>query len=94
MRYVKDIVDHGILFEKDVSCEMVAYCNVDCASDYGTRRSTISYMFSLGSRIVSWCTKRQPTVSLSSKEAEYGAVASLSGMCVVNAIAIRFTLTN
>ena len=28
-------------------------------------------MFNLGSRTISWCNKRQPTISLSTREAEY-----------------------
>src|SRR6185503_8253597 len=33
------------------------------------------YFFSLGSRAIPWCSKRQPTVALSSTEAEYRSAA-------------------
>ena len=42
---------------------------------HDTRRSSIGYVFKLSSKIISWCNKRQPTVSLSTKEAEYRAAA-------------------
>ena len=50
---------------------MVRYYDADYAEDHDTRHSTTSYMFSLGSITISWCSKRQPTMSLSSTESEY-----------------------
>ncbi|KAL0462187.1 UNVERIFIED_CONTAM: putative mitochondrial protein [Sesamum latifolium] len=75
LRYVKSILDYGIMFKKDEDCKLVGYCDADYAGDHDTRRSTTSYVFMLGSGAVSWCSKRQPTVSLSTIEAEYRAAA-------------------
>ncbi|XP_071735125.1 uncharacterized mitochondrial protein AtMg00810-like [Rutidosis leptorrhynchoides] len=76
LRYVKGIINFGILYKKTKECHMTGYCDADYAGDYDTRRSTTGYMFSLGSGVISWCSKRQPTVSLSSTEAEYRSAAS------------------
>ncbi|WVZ98659.1 LOW QUALITY PROTEIN: hypothetical protein U9M48_044067 [Paspalum notatum var. saurae] len=71
LRYVKGTINLGILYKKTKECQMVGYCDADYAGDYGTRRSTTRYSFSLGSGAISWCSKRQPIVALSSTEAEY-----------------------
>lgn len=52
------------------------YCDADWAGDIDDRRSTTGYYFSLGSGSVTWNSKRQVTVALSSTEAEYMAVSS------------------
>ena len=53
----------------------MGYCDVDYVGNCGTRRSTTGYFFSLESEAISWCGKRQPTVALSSIEAEYRLAA-------------------
>jgi hypothetical protein len=73
LRYVKSTLDYDILYQKDGVCQITGYCDADYARDCDTRRSTTGYVFSLGSGAVSWCSKRQPTVSLSTTEAEYRA---------------------
>ena len=73
LRYVKSTIDYGLLYKKGEDCKLVGYCDADYAGDHDTRRSTTGYVFKLGSGTISWCSKRQPTVSLSTTEAEYRA---------------------
>ncbi|KAE8728709.1 hypothetical protein F3Y22_tig00004111pilonHSYRG00116 [Hibiscus syriacus] len=75
LRYVKNTIDYGLLYKKGEDCKLVGYCDADYAGDHDTRRSTIGYVFKLGSGTISWCSKRQPTVSLSTTKAEYRAAA-------------------
>lgn len=49
------------------------YSDADWGGDLKTRRSTSGYLFNIGSGVISWSSKRQPTVALSSCEAEYMA---------------------
>ena len=75
LRHVKGTIDYGLLYKKGEDYKLVGYCDADYVGDHDTRRSTTGYVFMLGSRAISWCSKRQPTVSLSTTEAEYRAAA-------------------
>ena len=52
---------------------LVGYADADWANDMDTRRSTTGYVFMLGGGAVSWRSRRQPSVALSTTEAEYMA---------------------
>ncbi|XP_060175305.1 uncharacterized mitochondrial protein AtMg00810-like [Lycium barbarum] len=75
LRYIKSTIDYGLLYKKGEECKLVSYCDSDYAGDHDTRRSTTSFVFKFGDGAISWCSKRQPTVSLSTTEAEYRAAA-------------------
>jgi hypothetical protein len=49
----------------------VGYSDANWAGKIGTRRSTSGYVFGMGTGPISWSSKRQSTVSLSTCEAEY-----------------------
>lgn len=72
---MKGTLDYGLLYKKGEQCKIVGYCDADYAGDHDTRRSTTGNVFRLGLGAVYWCSKRQPTVSLSTTEAEYRAAA-------------------
>ncbi|RVW95735.1 Retrovirus-related Pol polyprotein from transposon TNT 1-94 [Vitis vinifera] len=77
LRHVKGTIDYGLLYKKSEDCKLVGYCDADYAGDHDTRKSTTGYVFMLGSGAISWCSKRQPTVSLSTTEA--GVPSSSNG---------------
>ena len=47
------------------------FADADWAADKDTRRSATGYIFELGGAAISWNSKLQPTVALSTSEAEY-----------------------
>ena len=75
LRYMNGTIDFGLLYKKGGACKLVGYCDANYGGDHDTRRPTTGYIFNTGSRAISWCSKRQPTVSLSTTEAEYRASA-------------------
>ncbi|RVW35720.1 Retrovirus-related Pol polyprotein from transposon RE1 [Vitis vinifera] len=75
LRHVKGTIDYGLLYKKGEDCKLVGYYDADYVGDHDTRRSITEYVFMLGSGAISWCSKRQPIVSLSTTEAEYRAAA-------------------
>eukprot|EP00253_Pinus_taeda_P036152 PITA_36152 len=54
---------------------LVGFTSSDWAGDPDDRKSTVGYVFTLGSRPITWACKKQVAISLSSAKAEYrGAV--------------------
>jgi hypothetical protein len=70
IRYLYGTKTYGITFYRDGNSIMVAYADADLAGDISTRRSTSGYVVKLNGGIISWSSKLQPTVALSTAEAE------------------------
>ena len=76
LRYVKGTLHFGLTFRPStIPSALVAYSDADWAGCPDTRRSTSGYSIYLGNNLVSWSAKKQPTVSRSSCESEYRALA-------------------
>ncbi|XP_019090032.1 PREDICTED: uncharacterized protein LOC109128321 [Camelina sativa] len=75
VKYLKGTCGQGILFSKDSDLHLDAYCDSDYNSCPKTRRSFFGYVVLLGKSHICWKTKKQKTVSMSSAEAEYKAMA-------------------
>ena len=75
LRYLKGTADYGITFGQG-EFKLQGFCDADYAGDIDTRRSTTGYVFILGGGATSWQSKRQPTVAVSTTEAEYMAAAA------------------
>jgi hypothetical protein len=75
LRYIKHTLQCGIFYEAKSQAQVHGYTDADWAGNVSDRRSTNGFMFSFGSGAVSWSSKKQPTVALSSMEVEYRGAA-------------------
>jgi hypothetical protein len=76
LRYLKGTSHYGLQLYQSSSTDLSSYSDADWAGCPDTRRSTSGFCVFLGDNLVSWSSKRQATVSRSSAEAEYRAVAN------------------
>jgi hypothetical protein len=74
-----------LFFKKDEKSELIGFTDSDFAGDHDDRRSTSGYVFMLGTGAVSWSSKKQPIVTLSTTEAEFVAASA----CACQAIWLR-----
>jgi hypothetical protein len=73
LRYLKGTKSHGLRYRHDGNRELFGYQDSDWAGDRDTRRSTSGFGFILADALISWRSKLQTSVALSSTEAEYMA---------------------
>ena len=76
LHYLKGTMFHGLHFSANSSLELHGFSNSDWAGDPIDRRSTTSICFFLGDSLISWRSKKQSVVALSTAEAEYQALAN------------------
>ncbi|XP_043717727.1 uncharacterized mitochondrial protein AtMg00810-like [Telopea speciosissima] len=75
LRYIKHTVGTGLHIQPSPLSQLIGYSDADWAGCPDTRRSTTGFCTYLGPNLISWGSKKQPTISRSSSEAEYKALA-------------------
>uniref|UniRef100_A0AAV1VN33 Integrase catalytic domain-containing protein n=1 Tax=Peronospora matthiolae TaxID=2874970 RepID=A0AAV1VN33_9STRA len=70
LRYLQGTKSDGICFKSDDKIDFCGYSDADWAGDHADRKSTSGYALILMGDPVSWGSKKQSSVSLSTSEAE------------------------
>lgn len=74
MRYLKKTPGFGLLFKNNGHLNIEAYTDADWAGSQVDRRSTSGYFTLVGGNLVTWRSKKQKVVALSSAEAEFRGI--------------------
>lgn len=83
VRYFRGTMEMGLVFGQELSNRLprdpppyglIGFADSNFAGDLGDRKSVMGYCFFLNEAVVSWCSKKQRTVSTLTTEAEYIAL--------------------
>jgi hypothetical protein len=89
MRYLKGTMDYGLSYDGDHDFTLSGYTDADWAGSVADIKRTSGCCFSLGLAMISWQSRKQSSLSLSTAKAEY--IATCSARC--EAIWLRKLLT-
>ena len=78
LRYVKGTINYGLTFRSSDDFRLHGYSDADWAGCTETRKSTSGQVFRLGDCTISWRSRKQSIVALSSTESEYVALCETS----------------
>jgi hypothetical protein len=71
--YLNGTHDLGIIYHKGGEVEPLAYSDADWGTNVNDQKSISGYVFQMANGLISWQSKKQPTVALSLMEAKYMA---------------------
>jgi hypothetical protein len=79
LKYLKSSPGKGLIFSKNGNLEVKGYTDADWAGNCLDRKSTSGYFTFVGGNLVTWRSKKQNVVALSSAESEFRGMAK--GLC-------------
>lgn len=81
-RFILGTPDDGITYRRDKGFEIRAYTDADWAQNVVDRKSISGHVFTVAGGAISWGSKKQSSVALSSLEAEYVSLSLATRHCV------------
>lgn len=74
-KYIVGTLDLGLTYTRQENSELLAYSDADWAGDQTTRKSTSGNVFLLAHGAITWTSRKQSSVALSTVESEYMALS-------------------
>lgn len=94
LRYIQGTLNYSLTYDRN-DMTIIGYADADWAGDRLDRKSTSGYIFKINNCTVSWLSRKQSSVALSSTEAEYIALSlAVSEACWLKAILKDFKIIN
>ncbi|MBW0504600.1 hypothetical protein O181_044315 [Austropuccinia psidii MF-1] len=78
LKYLRGFNDRGLYYSSEEGNRINAFSNADWGNCKLTQCSTTGYLACFHKCLILWKTRKQPTVSISTAEAEYKAVCDLT----------------
>nr|XP_018625428.1 uncharacterized mitochondrial protein AtMg00810-like [Nicotiana tomentosiformis] len=78
LRYLRTDPSQGILLSSQSSFDFLAFYDADCVACRDSRRSMSGFFITLGGAPISWKSKKQASISLSTVEAEYRSMCRVT----------------
>ena len=75
-KYLKGTMSYGLSYPRNQNIQLISYSDADWANCVDERKSTSGGAFFLGESLVSWLSKKQSSISLSTTKVEYIAAAT------------------
>ena len=71
LKYLRGTIDYGLKYEVNQKINLAGYVDLDWADSAINRKSTSRCYFSMASGVISWFSRKQSYVALSTAEVEY-----------------------
>ncbi|GKV48172.1 hypothetical protein SLEP1_g54998 [Rubroshorea leprosula] len=88
LKYLQGTAEYGLFYKNGEKSELFGFTDSDFARDLDDRKSTSGYVFIMGTAAISWTSRKQSIVTLSTTEAEFVAATT----CACQAIWLRKVL--
>ena len=79
LRYLRGTIDYGLMYEENKNINLEGYVDLYWEGSAINRKSTSGCCFGMGSGVISWFSRKQSCVALSTDEAKY--VIACSARC-------------
>ena len=82
LNFVQGTKTHGIFYKAKSDLDFIGFTDSDWAGDSTDRKSTSGCVFMLAEGPISWSSKKQSAIALSSTKAEYRGVVNAKTQCL------------